>query len=110
MQDYVNYRTDFQTESSETDNPSDWSLDFTSMTIGIMLGVSVCLIGLKVTQIKADQAVLIESPAVLEEVEERSFEFYEILRKGRLFETISLQLRKQDSLELFGKYIKKYIK
>ena len=82
MQDFVIYRTDFQSESSETDNPSDWSLDFTSMTIGIMLGVSVCLIGLKIAQIKAGQAVLIEAPVVLEEVEDKSFvfEFYEALK------------------------------
>jgi hypothetical protein len=82
MQDFVNYRTDFQSESPEADNSSDWSLDFTSMTIGIILGVSVCLIGLKIAQIKADQTVLIESPAVLEEVEEKSFvfEFYEALK------------------------------
>ena len=52
------------------------------MTIGIMLGVSVCLIGLKIAQIKADQAALIETPAVLEEVEEKSFvfEFYDELK------------------------------
>ena len=82
MQDFVNYRADFQTGSPEADNPSEWSLDFTSMTIGIILGVSVCLIGLKIAQIKADQTVLIESPAVLEEVEEKSFvfEFYEALK------------------------------
>ena len=82
MQDYVNYRTDFQSEILEADNPSDWSLDFTSMTIGIILGVSVCLIGLKIAQIKANQAPLVESPALLEEVEEKSFvfEFYETLK------------------------------
>ena len=79
MQDFANYRTDFHTESPEADNSLDWSLDFTSMTIGIILGVSVCLIGLKIAQIKADQAALIESPAVLEEVEEKSF----LLRRGR---------------------------
>ncbi len=82
MQDFANYRTDFHTESSEADNSLDWSLDFTSMTIGIILGVGVCLIGLKIAQIKADQAALVESPVVLEEVEEKSFvfEFYEALK------------------------------
>ena len=82
MKDFANYRTDFHTESPEVDNSLDWSLDFTSMTIGIMLGVSVCLIGLKIAQIKADQAALIETPAVLEEVEEKSFvfKFYEALK------------------------------
>ena len=82
MQDFVNYRTDFQSESPEAGNPSDWSLDFTSMTIGLILGVSVCLIGLKIAQIKANQAVLIESPVGLEEVEKKSFvfEFYEALK------------------------------
>ena len=82
MQDFVNYRTDFHTESPEADNSLDWSLDFTSMTIGIILGVGVCLIGLKIAQIKADQAALVESPVVLEEVEEKSFvfEFYEALK------------------------------
>jgi hypothetical protein len=82
MQDFANYRTDFHTESPEADNSLDWSLDFTSMTIGIILGVGVCLIGLKIAQIKADQAALVESPVVLEEVEEKSFvfEFYEALK------------------------------
>ena len=82
MQDFANYRTDFHTESPEVDNSLDWSLDFTSMTIGIILGVGVCLIGLKIAQIKADQAALIETPAVLGEVEEKSFvfEFYEALK------------------------------
>jgi hypothetical protein len=52
------------------------------MTIGVMLGVSVCLIGLKIAQVKADQAVLIESPVGLEEVEDKSFvfEFYDELK------------------------------
>ncbi len=82
MQDFANYRTDFHTESPEADNSLDWSLDFTSMTIGLILGVGVCLIGLKIAQIKADQAALVESPVVLEEVEEKSFvfEFYEALK------------------------------
>ena len=82
MQDFANYRTDFHTESPEADNSLDWSLDFTSMTIGIILGVGVCLIGLKIAQIKADQAALVESPVILEEVEEKSFvfEFYEALK------------------------------
>ena len=82
MQDFANYRTDFHTESPEADNSLDWSLDFTSMTIGVILGVGVCLIGLKIAQIKADQAALVESPVVLEEVEEKSFvfEFYEALK------------------------------
>ena len=82
MQDFANYRTDFHTESPEVDNSLDWSLDFTSMTIGVILGVGVCLIGLKIAQIKADQAALVESPVVLEEVEEKSFvfEFYEALK------------------------------
>jgi len=82
MHDFVNYRTDFQTANPEVDNSSDWSLDFTSMTIGLILGVGVCLIGLKIAQIKADQAALVESPVVLEEVEEKSFvfEFYDALK------------------------------
>ena len=82
MQDFANYRMDFHTESPEVDNSLDWSLDFTSMTIGLILGVGVCLIGLKIAQIKADQAALVEAPAVLEEVEEKSFvfEFYEALK------------------------------
>ena len=56
------------------------------MTIGIMLGVSVCLIGLKIAQIKAGQAALIEAPAGLEEIEEKSFvfEFYEALKSYKV--------------------------
>ena len=52
------------------------------MTIGIILDIGVCLIGLKIAQIKADQVVLIEAPSVLGEVEEKSFVFgfYEALK------------------------------
>ena len=47
------------------------------------------LLGLKIAQIKADQAVLIEAPAVLEEVEEKSFvfEFYEALKSYEVLPT-----------------------
>ena len=81
MQDFASYREHTDSEASRAYNAT-WSPDMPSLVIGILLGVAVCLAGLKVTQTKADQAVFIEAPIILEEAVEKplEFDFYEALK------------------------------
>ena len=81
MQDFANYREHKASEASIGYSAS-WSPDIPSLFIGILLGVAACLVGLKVSQTKADQAVFIEAPVILEEAVEKplEFDFYEALK------------------------------
>ena len=81
MQDFANYRTSIDLEASRA-HSTTWSPDIPSLVIGILLGVAACLAGLKVAQTKADQAVFIEAPIIIEEVVEKplEFDFYEALK------------------------------
>ena len=81
MQDFANYREHTDSKASRA-NSAGWSPDIPSLVIGILLGVAACLAGLKVAQTKADQAVFIEAPVILEEVVEKplEFDFYEALK------------------------------
>ena len=81
MQDFANYREHTDSEASRAYNAA-WSPDIPSLVIGILLGVAACLAGLKVAQTKADQAVFIEVPVILEEADEKplEFDFYEALK------------------------------
>ena len=74
MQDFANYREHTDSEASRAFNAA-WSPDIPSLVIGILLGVAACLVGLKVAQTKADQAVFIEAPIILDEVAEKPLEF-----------------------------------
>lgn len=82
MQDFANYRTEFQRENTEGNASSYWSIDFKSMTIGILFGIFACLICLKIAQIRATNTVVVESSVPLEVSEDRAFEFdfYEELK------------------------------
>ena len=81
MQDFANYRTSIDLEASRA-HSTTWSPDNPSLVIGAFLGVAACLVGLKVVQTKADQAVFIEAPIMVEEVIEKplEFDFYETLK------------------------------
>ena len=81
MHDFANYRSTTDLVSSRPD-VSEWSPDIPSLMMGVIVGVFVAIIGFKVAEYRAEQAVLVEAPAVEEEVEEKSFmfEFYEVLR------------------------------
>ena len=81
MQDFVNYRTDFQTEDSEA-HDTDWTPDTPSLVLGVLIGFFVAFIGLKVAEYRADQSVFAEVPAVIEEVVKKPFvfEFYDELK------------------------------
>jgi len=54
---------------------------YPSLVFGVLLGVTACLVELKVAQTKADQAVFVETLQIVEE-EERplEFDFYEALK------------------------------
>ena len=81
MQDFVNYREHTDSGASIGYSAS-WSPHIPSLFIGTLLGVAACLVGLKVAQTKADQAVFIEATTVVEEVVEKPLEldFYEALK------------------------------
>jgi hypothetical protein len=78
MQDFANYREHKAPEASR----ASWSPDIPSLVIGILLGVAVCLGGLKAVQARTEQAVIIEATTVVEEVVEKplEFDFYEALK------------------------------
>ncbi len=81
MQDFANYRESMNSGASG-DFSAAWSPDMPSIIVGVLLGVAVCLVGLKVSQTKAGQAVFIETPIMVEEVVEKplEFDFYEALK------------------------------
>ena len=80
MHDFANYRSTTYLASSRPE-ATEWSPDFPSLMMGILVGVFVAIIGFKVAEYRAEQAVLVKAPAVEEEVEEKSFvfEFYQVL-------------------------------
>ena len=61
MQDFANYREHTDSEAS-IGYSAAWSPNIPSLIFGVLLGVAVCLVGLKAVQTKADQAVIIEAP------------------------------------------------
>jgi hypothetical protein len=81
MQDFANYREHKDSEASR-DYSAAWSPDIPSLVIGILLGVSACLVGVLVVQAEGDQAVFIKAPIKVEEVVEKplEFDFYEALK------------------------------
>jgi len=81
MQDFANYRTSTDLGASRAYSAA-WSPDIPSLIFGVLLGVAACLVGLKVVQTKADQAVFIEAPITVEEVVEKplEFDFYDALK------------------------------
>jgi hypothetical protein len=81
MHDFANYRSTTDLVSSRSE-ATEWSPDIPSVMMGVIVGVFMAIVGFKVVEYRAEQAVLAEVPAVLEEVEEKSFvfEFYEALK------------------------------
>ena len=81
MQDFASYRNTPDSVTSEAYS-TDWTPDIPSLVLGVLIGFFVAIIGFNLVEYRADQAMLVEAPAVLEEVEEKSFvfEFYEALK------------------------------
>ena len=81
MQDFASYRNTPNLVASEA-HDTDWTPDIPSLVLGVLIGFFVAIIGFNLVEYRAGQAMLVEAPAVLEEVEEKSFvfEFYEALK------------------------------
>ena len=80
MHDFANYRNSTDLVSSRSE-ATEWSPDIPSVMMGVIVGVFVAIIGFKVAEYRAEQAVLVEVPAV-EETEDTPLvlEFYEALK------------------------------
>ena len=92
MHDFVNYRNSTDLEASKPE-VSEWTPDIPSVMLGVMAGIFVAIIGFKVAEYRAEQAVLVEAPAVEEEVEEKSFvfDFYEALKVYEVLPRVLVQ-------------------
>jgi len=81
MHDFANYRSATYLGASKPE-AAEWSPDIPSLVMGVIVGIFVAIIGFKVAEYRAEQAVLVEAPAAEEQVEEKSFvfDFYEALK------------------------------
>ena len=81
MQDFASYRNTLNSEASEAYS-TDWSPDIPSLILGVLIGFFVAIMGFKLAEYRADQAVHVETPVVIEEVAKKPFvfEFYEVLK------------------------------
>ena len=81
MQDFANYREAADSVASRAYSTT-WTPDIPSLFFGVLLGGAACLAGLKVSQTKVEQAIIIEAPIMVEEVVEKplEFDFYEALK------------------------------
>ena len=80
MHDFANYRNSTDLVSSRSE-ATEWSPDIPSVMMGVIVGVFVAIVGFKVAEYRAEQAVLAEVP-VVEEIEDTPLvlEFYKALK------------------------------
>ena len=81
MQDFASYRNTPNSVASEAYS-TDWAPDIPSLVLGVLIGFFVAIIGFNLAEYRAGQAVLVEVPAVIEEVVKKPFvfEFYDELK------------------------------
>ena len=81
MQDFASYRNSLDSVASEA-HDTEWTPDIPSLVLGVLIGFFVAIIGFNLAEYRADQAVLVEAPAVIEEVVKKPFvfEFYDELK------------------------------
>ena len=87
MQDFASYRNTPNSGASEAYS-TEWSPDIPSLILGVLIGFFVAIMGFNLAEYRADQAMLVEVPAV-EEIEDKSFvfEFYEALKSYEVLPT-----------------------
>lgn len=80
MQDFVSYRDNNELEASEA-HGAEWSPDLPSVILGLLIGVFVAIIGLKVAEYRATQTAAIEIP-IVEQIEDTTLtlDFYDALK------------------------------
>ena len=81
MQDSASYRNTPNSVALEA-HGTDWSPDIPSLIFGVLVGFFVAFIGLKAADYRAEQAVFVEVPVVIEEVVKKPFvfDFYDELK------------------------------
>ena len=81
MQDFASYRNSLDSVASEA-HDTEWTPDIPSLVLGVLIGFFVAIIGFNLAEYRAGQAVLVEVPAVIEEVVKKPFvfEFYDELK------------------------------
>jgi len=81
MQDSASYRNTPNSVALEA-HDTDWSPDIPSLIFGVLVGFFVAFIGLKAADYRAEQAVFVEVPVVIEEVVKKPFvfDFYDELK------------------------------
>ena len=80
MQDFANYRDERHIEVSQAPG-AEWSPDLPSLGLGILIGLFVAVVSLKVAEYRSAQAALI--PELLTEetnIEPFKLDFYEALK------------------------------
>ena len=80
MHDFANYKNSTDLVSYRSED-TEWSPDIPSLMMGVIVGVFVAIVGFKAVEYRAEQAVLVEAPAV-EEIEDTPLvlEFYKALK------------------------------
>ena len=80
MHDFANYRSTTDLVSSRPE-ATEWSPDIPSVMVGVIVGVFLAIVGFKVVEYRAEQAVLVEAP-VVEEIEDTPLvlDFYKALK------------------------------
>ena len=80
MQDFASYRDNNDLGASEACS-TEWAPDLPSVTLGILLGIFVAIIGFKVAEYRATQTAAIEIP-IVEQIEDTtlSLDFYDALK------------------------------
>ena len=88
MHDFANYRSTTYLEVSKPE-ATEWSPDIPSLMMGVIVGVFVAIVGFKVVEYRAEQAVLVEAPAVEETKDTplvldfyKALKDYEVLPRG----------------------------
>ena len=84
MHDFASKRGDV--ESEMIDATIGWTLGVPSALLGIMIGVVVCVLGLRLAEYEKRQiAELPPPPLPIEEGQTIDFEFYDILKRNDLY-------------------------
>ena len=80
MQDFAIYRDDRHIEASQAPG-TEWSPDLLSLGLGILIGLFVAVVSLKVAEYRSAQAVLSIEPLTEEtNIEPFKLDFYEALK------------------------------
>jgi len=92
MQDFVNYKNNYQSDVRDNENPLEWQPDIPSVMMGVLVGIFVAIMGFKVAEYRATQTASIETPLV-EQIEDEPLvlDFYEALKVYEVLPRVLVQ-------------------